>query len=254
MSRNFSRLGEDPAFAGSFGGQAASPYLYPHAAPRPHFLRQVAAVLLLSSCLASPGFAADVGNVRVELKDAKGAPVPDAVASLIPLDRTATVTPPATPVVVTQDGQEFSPYVTPVMVGSRVTFPNRDKVQHHVYSLSKAKKFDIPLFRGEPKESVLFDQPGVVSLGCNIHDWMSAYIVVLATPHYALSAGEGVAALTGLPAGRYRLEVWHPRIKATVQRDLTVAPNDTATQVISVTLGVDRRIRRAPEGGAGGYK
>jgi plastocyanin len=238
MSRNFSRLGGD-----------ASPY-----PPPPDLLMRAAAVLLCGSSLILSAFAADVGNVRVELKDAKGAPVPDAVASLIPLDRTADVTPPATPILIAQDGQEFTPYVTPVVVGTRVTFPNRDEVQHHVYSLSKTKKFDIPLFRGEPKESVRFDQPGVVSLGCNIHDWMSAYVVVLATPHFAQSAGEGIAAISGLPAGRYRLEIWHPRIKTVVQRELTVPPNDTAMQVISVTLGVDRRIRRAPEGGAGGYK
>ncbi len=210
--------------------------------------------LCAAACCSSALLAADSGTVRVEIKDPKGAPVADAVASLHPLTRPASVTPPAEPVVIAQDGEEFVPYVTAVVVGTRVTFPNRDKVQHHVFSLSKAKRFDIPLYRGESKEAILFDRPGVVSLGCNIHDWMSAYVVVLDTPHYGRSLEPGTITLPGLPPGRYRLEVWHPRIKAILQREVDVAANDTATQVIAVTLGVDRRIRRAPEGGAAGYK
>jgi hypothetical protein len=82
---------------------------------------------------------------------------------------------------------------------------------------------------------------------------MSAYVVVLPTPHFAKTAADGLAPIGSLPAGNYRLEVWHPRLKTTVTRDLTVAA-DALTQVISVTLGIDRRIRRAPESGAAGYK
>jgi hypothetical protein len=83
---------------------------------------------------------------------------------------------------------------------------------------------------------------------------MAAYVVVLATPYFGLSAGDGHVTLTSLPPGRYRLEVWHPRLKETERREVSVAAQDTATQVIAVTLGIDRRIRRAPESGAGGYK
>ncbi|MEO6568445.1 MAG: methylamine utilization protein, partial [Opitutaceae bacterium] len=181
------------------------------------------------------------------------APVSDAVASLVPLDRTPDLVPPGEPVVVTQDREEFQPYVTAILVGTRVSFPNRDKVQHHVYSQSKVKQFEIPLYRGEAKEPVIFDRPGVVTLGCNIHDWMSAYIVVLATPHFAKSGEDGLVPLATLPAGRYRLEVWHPRAPQIVTREIVIS-DDPATQVIAVTLRPDRRLRRAPESGAGGYK
>jgi plastocyanin len=213
-------------------------------------------LLFLGAVLAPLAFAETTtgGNVRVEIKDPAGLPVPDAVASLVPLDTTPTVTPPADPVVIAQNDEDFQPYVTAVVVGTRVNFPNADKVAHHVFSLSKAKKFEIPRYRGEPKDTILFDQPGVVSLGCNIHDWMSAYVVVLATPYFAKSGPDGLVLLSGMPAGRYRLEVWHPRVKAMVTRDVALMAQDTATQIISVTLGVDRRIRRAPESGAGGYK
>ena len=149
---------------------------------------------------------------------------------------------------------EFDPLVTVVLVGTRVTFPNRDKVQHHVYSQSAAKRFDIPLYRGETKEPVLFDKPGVVTLGCNIHDWMAAYVVVLATPHFAKSGADGLVPLAALPAGRYRLDVWHARIAKMETREVRIDPADPATQVIAVTLKPDRRIRRAPEAGSAGYK
>jgi plastocyanin len=135
-------------------------------------------IAILAAGITLSAAAANSGNVRVEIKDAKGAPVADAVASLMPLDAPPTLVPPAAPVAIGQEDREFKPYVTAIVVGTRVSFPNHDKVQHHVFSLSKAKAFDLPLYRGEPKETVLFDRPGVVSLGCNIHDWMAAYVVV----------------------------------------------------------------------------
>lgn len=209
--------------------------------------------LFVVAALVATEATAAAGNVRVEVKDPKGAPVPDAVASLVPLDAAPALQPPAEPVVIVQINEEFQPYVTAVLAGTRVSFPNRDKVQHHVYSQSKAKAFEIPLYRGEAKEPVRFDQPGVVAIGCNIHDWMSAYVVVLATPHFARSGDDGLVPLAAVPAGRYRLEVWHPRATQTVTREIAIT-GEAATQVISVTLRADRRIRRAPEAGAGGYK
>lgn len=211
--------------------------------------------LILCLALAATGLrAATGGSVRVEIKDPKGGAVGDAVAFMVPLDREPTLTPPADPVVIVQNNEDFQTYVTAVVVGTRVSFPNRDKVQHHVYSQSKSKPFNIPRYRGEPKELILFDQPGVVTLGCNLHDWMVAYVVVLATPHFATSGTDGMGSVTGLPAGRYRLEVWHPRVPENVKREVTIGSDSAATQVIAVTLNPDRRIRRAPEGAGGGYK
>ncbi len=213
--------------------------------------RALSTLLLLSVLLPA---VVGAREVRVEVRDPKGEPVADAVASLTPLEATPVVQPPAEPVSVVQEGEEFRPHVTAVVVGTRVTFPNRDAVQHHVFSVSRAKKFDLPLYRGEPREPVLFDQPGVVSLGCNIHDWMSAYIVVLATPHFARSGTDGAAVIGGIPPGRHRLEVWHPRARSALTREVVVAGGGAATQVIALTLGVDRRVRRAPDSAGGGYK
>ncbi len=211
---------------------------------------------LLAAALlgAAPGARAE-SVVRILTRDAKAAPVADAVAWLIPLDPPApTLTPPTEPVVVTQEGEEFSPYVTPVVVGTRVVFTNRDKIQHHVYSLSKTKRFDVPLFGAEAKPAVLFDQPGIVALGCNIHDWMASYIVVVATPFFAKTPADGAVTITGLPPGNYRLEIWHPRLASDTRRDLTIAAGEAPLQTISVVLKADRRIPRSPDAFGGGYK
>ena len=182
-----------------------------------------------------------------------GAPVADAVASARALDAQVQAQPPAEPVAMIQKDEEFDPYVLPVVVGTRVVFPNRDTVQHHVYSVSPAKRFEIPLYIGESTATIVFDHEGVVTLGCNIHDWMVAYVVVLSTPYFAKTGADGTAILSGLPAGRYHLEVWHPRA-AKVERDLVIAEAADTTQVVSVVLRPNRRIRRAPDAGGADYK
>jgi plastocyanin len=212
--------------------------------------RHFTAVAVLALGFSSAG----AGTVVVLTKDASGTAVPDAVAYVEPLDRPAQVTPPTDPVAIIQKDQTFIPYVTPIAVGTRVVFPNKDNVQHHVYSVSPAKKFEIPLYIGESTATILFDKPGQVTLGCNIHDWMVAYILVLDTPYFAKTAADGSAALTGLPPGRYRLEVWHPRLSGKVERDLVIAGAADTEQVVSVTLRPDRRIRRAPDVGGSGYR
>jgi len=153
---------------------------------------------------------------------------------------------------IAQQNQEYTTYVTVVQAGSTVMFPNRDTVQHHVYSLSKAKKFELPLYNPGAAESFVFDVPGIVTLGCNIHDWMLAYLVVVPTPYFARSDARGAAALTA-PAGRYRLELWHPRLGAALTEEITLADGAALRREFTLTLKPDRRIRRGPEGKRGGY-
>ena len=202
-------------------------------------------VLAALSCAAAP--------LTVRLTDTKGQPVADAVVSLVPLDAPARLTPPSKPLTIVQQGQEFSPYVTPLVVGTAVSFPNRDTVQHHVYSLSRPKKFELPLYAGEAKAPVIFDQPGVVALGCNIHDWMSAYVVVLATPWFAKSGADGLATLLDVPAGHYRAEVWHPRLAHTESHECTISGDSSAALAFILVLKADRRIHRDRPREAGGY-
>jgi plastocyanin len=215
--------------------------------------RLLAFLCLLLAALAR----GTAGDVVFKLVDAKGgAPVADAVVSLVPLDAPVKTTPPAEPIEIAQNGEEFSTFVTPLVVGTTVNFPNEDKVSHQVYSLSSAKKFAFPLYKPGTHGTVTFDRPGVVALDCNIHDWMLAYVVVLETPLFAKSTGNGTATIAGVAPGRYRAEVWHPRLAKSETREISLATTDAAPRTEGFTLALkpDRRIRRAPEAAGGGYK
>ncbi len=104
----------------------------------------------------------------------------------------------------------FVPDVLVVPLHSTVQFPNSDAVGHQVYSFSSARQFQLPLYRGKPYPPVQFDQAGIVTLGCNIHDNMIGYIVVTAAPFYGRTDPRGEWQARDLPAGRYRVRVWHP--------------------------------------------
>ncbi len=203
------------------------------------------ACLLLSTLTP---MTASAGSFEIELKDIAGASVPDVVVSLVPLTFTPPKAEPPDDVEIAQIGEEYRPFVTPVPVGTEVHFPNRDGVQHHLYSLSKAKPFEKPLYSSGTSESVVFDRPGVVTLGCNIHDWMIAYVVVLETPFFAKSDTTGLARIENLPPGRYRLETWHPRLPTSLNREITIAEEGDTRETAALKLRPDRRIRRAPAG------
>ena len=199
------------------------------------------------------GLAAQAGEVRFQLTDAKGAPVGDAVVSLLPLDAPLPAAAAGAPREIAQREKEFRPYVTAIRVGTTVRFPNRDDVEHHVYSLSKATKFEFPLYKPGKAEEILFDQPGLVVVGCSIHDWMAAYVVVLETPWFAVTPANGAAALDNVPPGRYRAEIWQPRLREKIAQEITVVDGAAAPWRFTLTLKPDLR-RRAPDGTGGGYR
>jgi plastocyanin len=167
-------------------------------------MRPVAAFLLLGLLAARPGAAAT--TLIVEVRDVRGAAVPDAVVYAVP--RARRPPPPTRAAVLDQKNRMFVPGILPVQTGTAVSFPNSDSVRHQVYSFSPAKRFQLPLYAGTPATPVVFDKPGVVAIGCSIHDQMSAYIVVVDTPYFALTPG-GRAELPGLPEGAYDVRVWY---------------------------------------------
>lgn len=124
--------------------------------------------------------------------------------------------PPAT-LIIDQVGQIFAPKLSVIPVGSSVTFPNSDKVSHQVYSFSPAKRFQLPLYRGTPYAPTVFDRAGIVTLGCNIHDDMIAYVVVTDADWSGRTALDGSWNASGLPDGDFRVEIWHPRMRETTE-------------------------------------
>jgi plastocyanin len=149
------------------------------------------------------------GPLQVTVTDDKGKALADAVVFLdSPAARSAFK--PLAGAEVEQIDKQFSPRVTVVTAGSQVSFPNRDKVRHHVYSFSPAKTFDLKLYTGTPANPVLFDKPGVVVLGCNIHDLMISWVLVLETPYFGKTAAAGQVVLPDVAPGTYQMKVWHP--------------------------------------------
>lgn len=163
-------------------------------------------------CLCGIAVAAQAGDLRVHVMDAAGASVDDAVVSLHPIGSSPALSTNAS-AMMDQRGLRFSPFVLPIQAGTSVVFPNSDNVRHHVYSFSPAKRFELRLYAGNHASSVLFDQPGIVTLGCNIHDWMVGYVYVLDTPYFAKTGTDGMAHLGDLPAGTYAVKLWQPRIE-----------------------------------------
>ena len=115
--------------------------------------------------------------------------------------------------VMDQRGLQFVPHLLVVQAGTEVTFPNGDDVSHHVYSFSETKPFELPLYKGDAYPPVLFDRAGIVVLGCNIHDGMLGYIVVVDTPHFAQTNEQGIALIDGVPNGDYVVAAWTPRVR-----------------------------------------
>lgn len=169
--------------------------------------------VLLGCAGALLAASAQAADVQVQVQDASGRSVADAVVFLESEQARRQVRPVAG-LEMAQNHKQFVPQVLIVPVGSEVNFPNRDTVRHHVYSFSSAKKFELKLYTGTPAQPVRFEQSGVVVLGCNIHDQMVGWVLVLDTPYYAQTSTSGQAALSAVPAGRYRLRTWHARLPA----------------------------------------
>lgn len=185
--------------------------------------------------MSSPATAA---GLDLRIIDAAGRPLADAVVSVVPAQGATGAPRFAFRPSMGQKDVQFTPGTLVVPVGTTVSFPNFDKVRHHVYSFSKAKKFEIQLYGRDQTRSVLFDRPGTVALGCNIHDQMQGFIRVVDTPWAATSDGQGRVSFAGLPAGAAQIVVWHPGIRGRdneLRRALTIA-GATASQTIQVAV------------------
>jgi plastocyanin len=172
-------------------------------------MRSMATLLILAS--ASPAFAVEL---TVDVRLANGAPVRNAVVSLYPGGRPAPLAAARTTYRVAQQNIQFSPFVLVVPIGGEVAFPNLDSFRHHVYSFSPAKRFELKLYAKEQNRSVRFDKAGVVALGCNIHDSMTAFVKVSDTGFAVKTDASGKAVFANAPAGLVVARVWHPYLRA----------------------------------------
>ncbi len=207
--------------------------------------RNCCGLLLAASLLAgmvggmlSHGSAVEPNRVSLTVVDGSGEPLEGAIVWALPVSDQAM---PATGTMTTaieQRGKAFIPAVTPVRVGTAVSFPNLDTVRHHVYSFSPAKVFSLKLYLGTPAEPVVFDKPGEVVLGCNIHDGMLAYVMALETPYFGKTGGEGQAVLSDLIPGDYELRAWHPKQRAApIARRVTIQASGRLSHQFIADIG-----------------
>ena len=192
--------------------------------------RLALACLLVLPLQFAPAHAA---TVQVQVLDGAGKPLADAVAFLESREA-RSASRPVNGAEMAQVGKQFDPKVLVVPVGTSVQFPNRDTVRHHVYSFSAAKPFELKLYAGSAANPVVFDKTGVAVLGCNIHDNMAAWVVVVDTPHYGRTAAPGKVLMVNVPAGSYSLRVWHPALApgaAALEQPLVVGAGEVAATV-----------------------
>lgn len=170
---------------------------------------RVVAALAVSAGVPSDTLAATIrGSVIVAYAADSG----DAV---VYIDRLPgkTFPPPERPVVLDQFRLTFVPHVLPVLVGTTVAFPNSDEVRHNVFSPSPPKLFNLGTYPRGVTRTITFDKPGEVALLCNVHPEMSAYVVVVETPYFAVTGRDGSFEIHGVPPGTYTLSAWHEKSK-----------------------------------------
>lgn len=202
-----------------------------------------AALAALCNAIWIPGApAARAAEVAIEVVDGQGRPLPDAVAIASPAASGAVreqhepVRPADGTDVIDQIDKQFVPYVKVIRAGTWIRFPNKDNIRHHVYSFSPARRFELPLYAGAAAPPVLFDKPGVVVMGCNIHDWMVGYVYVSESPYFGKTGDDGRTTLLDLPPGDYVIRIWHPDL---------IASEESTARTVRVADRIADRVEKA---------
>ncbi len=196
-------------------------------------MRRVAFAFTALLAAALTAGQACAATLNISVRTPQGVPVTDAVVFLEAERGAAPAA--AARATIDQRARQFVPRVSVLRRGTVVLFPNSDNVRHHVYSFSPAKTFDLRLYAGKAAEPVTFDQAGLVVLGCNIHDSMIAYVAVVDTPYFGRTSDNGTLQIP-LPAGSYRLRLWHPDLLKPAATDAVVVTE--ATRALSLTAAI----------------
>jgi plastocyanin len=199
-------------------------------------LQIAAGVVAALACAASVSAA----TLEVSVQDAHGDPLERVAVYVTAEGRVegiaASIAEPST-AIMNQQNHEFVPHILVIESGTAVLFPNSDPVSHHVYSFSESKAFELGLYKGNVHPPLVFDRPGVVVLGCNIHDGMLGFILVVDTPHFELTDEQGVAKIGGLPAGDYSVAAWTPRARSSsLPRAASISLEADSQRVLTLKL------------------
>jgi plastocyanin len=202
-------------------------------------------LLLLLMLMSAPALAIDI---QVAVRDSRGQPVPAVVVTLDGMRADAADSEPRTQnMIMDQVKMQFVPEVLVVPVGASVAFPNSDSISHQVYSFSAAKHFQLPLYKGSSNPPVLFDKPGLVVLGCNIHDMMVGYIYVTAAPWYGLTDAQGQLTLHAVHAGTINATIWSPYLTDSADALTKTLQVDAAADTQELIFKLRKPTRGSPQ-------
>lgn len=172
---------------------------------------------------------AENSSLHVTILSYQKAPVEEVIVNASPVNPAkATVSIKNKIHQMVQKNRVFSPSILAIQVGEQVRFPNQDSIKHHVYSFSKPKVFQLKLYKDHSPEPIEFDKPGIVSIGCNIHDWMIGHIYIADSPYFNKTDAKGTTEIQ-LPNGVYKIQFWHPIISVNDQKQTKIIDiqNDT---------------------------
>ncbi len=199
-------------------------------------MRLLAPILL--SCLALSCLA---GDVSIRVKGPTGDVVSGVVVYLHGDDLPERLAAPRA-ITIHQQGKRFAPYLSVTQSGDEVVFTNRDDITHHIYSVAGPKRFSFKLRAGEERHVRPLSQAGVIPMGCNIHDWMSGYLLVVDTPYFGFTDSDGRVEFNDLAAGQYRALVWHPQLQEASDLALDFRVPETA----ALELHLSRPLAQLP--------
>ena len=194
-------------------------------------------LLLLSLLALSATLQANEITLRIALAAPDKQPVDDVVVYLEPLDGQPL------PVVqhqlqISQRDKAFAPYIAVAQRGQSVLFTNQDDITHHIYSATGDNKFSFKIKAGE-QHSTPLAHAGEIAMGCNVHDWMSGYLLMVDTPYFDKTAADGQAVFSIAEPGRYQVRLWHPQLHQNdkkLTRVLNLKDNQSITLALSQPL------------------
>ena len=185
-----------------------------------------------------------VMSQQFSLVNSNNTPMANMVVYLTPTSPSSAkkIAPESTqpPIEIHQENKQFSPYITVIQQGYQLKFVNDDDITHHIYSASGPKRFSFKLRKDSTQQDMLFDQAGHISMGCNIHDWMSGHVLVVDTPYYGVTDSNGNVTFDELPDSEYQLVVWHPQLRAdNNQFSQTITTPLAEALTIQITASMD---------------
>lgn len=200
------------------------------------------ALIITSPLFFTSAYAAELA---VQLVDADNKPIKNVVVYATPKSGVEGLPKNFNKLVVGQKDKKFSPYVTVMQTGQQITFSNQDDITHHVYSVSGNNRFDFKLKAGTSQSTESMDSAEEVAMGCNIHDWMSGYVLVVDTPYYGNTNEQGELSLTLDVMGEYEVTVWHPQLDTKANR--FVQNFDLKTNKAEIRLKLPKNLLPIPE-------